>query len=78
VTEDKEWRKKKNAEHQKDVNTGTFTKLQSLRWMGHLERMDDATNTKKKYQPNLYQKRPKSSPKARWKDDVGNDIKRWE
>ena len=61
MTEDKQWRIKKNVDLQKDVHTGTFIKLQSLRWMGHLERMDDASNTKKKYQANIYQKRPKSS-----------------
>jgi hypothetical protein len=32
--------------------------------------MDDARNTKKIYQANLHQKRPKGRPKARWKDDV--------
>jgi hypothetical protein len=54
----------------KGVNIGTFMKLQRLRWMGHLQRMDDAKNTKKIYQVNLHHKRPKRRPKARWKNYV--------
>ena len=36
--------------------------------------MDDARNTKNIYQANLHQKRPKGRSKARWKDDVENDV----
>jgi hypothetical protein len=38
--------------------------------------MDDARNSKKLYQANLFHKRPKGRPKARWKDDVDNDIRK--
>jgi hypothetical protein len=38
--------------------------------------MDDARNTKKIYQANLYQKRPKGRPKARWKNYVQNDVRK--
>jgi hypothetical protein len=40
--------------------------------------MDDARNTKKIYQANLHQKRPKGRPKARWKDDVENEVRKME
>ena len=40
--------------------------------------MDDARNTKKIYQANSHQKRTKRRPKARWKDDVENDIRNTE
>ena len=46
--------------------------------MAHPERIDDARNTKKTSQDNLYQKRPTRRPKVRWKDDVWNDVKKWE
>ena len=37
---------------------------------------DDARNTKNIYQANLHQKRPKGRSKARWKDDVENDVRK--
>lgn len=58
----------------KDVHIGTFIKSQHLRWIGHLQFMDDARNTKKIYQANLHYKRPKVRPKAGWKDDVEDDT----
>jgi hypothetical protein len=38
--------------------------------------MDNARNPKKIYQTKLHQKRSKGRPKARWKDEVENDIRR--
>jgi hypothetical protein len=37
--------------------------------------MDEARNSNKIYQANLHHKLPKGRNKARWKDDVGDDIK---
>ena len=34
----------------KDVHIGTFIKFRRLRWIGHLQFMDDARNTKKIYE----------------------------
>jgi hypothetical protein len=70
VAEDKQWRMEEKVELQNDVNSVTFIKLQSLRLMGLLETMDDASNKKKNTKPIYTKKRPKSRPKARWKDDV--------
>jgi hypothetical protein len=56
---DYQWQIRTNVELQKlyqGVNIGTFIKLQHLRCMGHLQGMDDARNTKKTCQANLYQK----------------------
>jgi hypothetical protein len=58
----------------KDVHIGTFTKFQRLRWIEHLQFMDDTRNTKKIYQLNLHYKRPKERPKVGWKDDVQKDT----
>jgi len=38
--------------------------------------VDDVRNSKKIYQANLHHKRLKGRFKARWKDDVENDIKK--
>jgi hypothetical protein len=79
VTEDNQWRIRTNSELEElytDINIGIFIKLQRLRWMGHLHRMDDARNAKKIYKTNLHQKGPKGRPKARWKDEVENDIRK--
>jgi hypothetical protein len=38
--------------------------------------MDDTRNARKIYQTNLHQKRLKGRPKARWKDEVENDIRK--
>ena len=58
-----------------DVNLGDFIKLQSVRWMRHEQRLDDARNTKKIYEADLTQKPIKERPKDRWKGDVENGIK---
>ena len=36
----------------------------------------DARNSKKIYQADLHHKRPKGRPKARWKDAVGNGVRK--
>jgi hypothetical protein len=79
VIEDNQWRVRTNSELEElytDINIGIFIKLQRLRWMGHLHRMDDARSTKKIYQTNLHQKRHKGRPKARRKGEVENDIRK--
>jgi hypothetical protein len=38
--------------------------------------MDYVRNTEKMYQTNLHKKQPKGRPKARWKDDVEDKIRK--
>jgi hypothetical protein len=81
VLEDNQWRIRTIVEREelyRDINTGTFINRQRLGWMGHLQRIDDARNTTKMYQANLHQNRHKGWPKARWKGDVENDIRKME
>jgi hypothetical protein len=60
-----------------DINCGGhFTMLWHLRWMGQLQRMDDARNTRKIRQDNLHDKRTKRRPKARWKYYAQNDVRK--
>lgn len=78
-TEDNQWRIRSNVELElyKDVSsTGTFIKLQSLRWVGHLQRINDARNAKKIYQAKLHKKRCKGRSTAGWEDDVENDVRK--
>lgn len=50
----------------------TFIRLLRFRWLVHLHRMVEVRNTRKIYQANVHQKRPKGRPMAWWKDDVEN------
>jgi hypothetical protein len=79
VLEDSQWRIKTNfglEKLYKEVNFGTFNKLQRLRWMGYLQRLNDARSAKKMYEVNLHQKRPKGRAKTRCKGDVEDIRKR--
>jgi len=44
--------------------------------MRDLQWTDDARNTKKICQANLHKKQPNRRPKARWKDEAENDIRK--
>jgi hypothetical protein len=44
--------------------------------MGNLQRMDDTRNNRKMYEANLHLKRQKGRPKARWKGDIENEIRK--
>ena len=50
--------------------------LQRRGWMGYLQRTEDARNTKKMYQVNWHQKRPKRRLKAGRKNGVQNGIRK--
>jgi hypothetical protein len=79
VLKDNKCRIRTNVELEKlykDVNIGTVIKLQHLRQMGHHQWKDNARTTEKIHQANIHQKLPKLRPKARWKDDVQNDVRK--
>jgi hypothetical protein len=66
VIEDDQWRLRTNVELEKlykYVNIGTFIKLQRLRWMGHLQGMDDARNNKKNTKPTYTKNDLRGDPK---------------
>jgi hypothetical protein len=50
-----------------------FIKSQRIRWLGHIERMEDNAMPKR-----LYSKRRKGRPRMRWLDDVESDLKKME
>jgi hypothetical protein len=53
-----------------------FVKSQRLRWLGHVERMEDNAMPKMMIKGNLYYRRRKGRPRMRWLDDVESDQKK--
>jgi hypothetical protein len=54
-----------------------FIKSQRIRWLEHVERMEDNALPKRMLKGRLYSKRRKGRPRMRWLDDVESDLKRW-
>jgi hypothetical protein len=47
---------------------------QRIRWLGHVERMEDNAMLKGMLKGRLYSKRRKGRPRMRWLDDVKSDL----
>jgi hypothetical protein len=55
-----------------------FIKSQRIRWLGHVERMEDNAMPKRLLKGRLYSKRRKRRPRMRWLGDVESDLKKME
>jgi hypothetical protein len=53
----------------KEKDIVSFIKSQRIRWLGHVERMEDNAMTKRML---------KGRPRMRWLDDVESDLKKME
>ena len=51
-------------------------RLQRLWWIVDRQQMDDARNTKKIYEADLHQERPKGRPTAKQKNHMENDSRK--
>jgi hypothetical protein len=74
-----EWRLKTNEELEKAINNENivrYIKYKRLSWLGHVERMTNERVAKTIYKWKPYTTRPKGRPRARWKDDVRNDLRK--
>jgi hypothetical protein len=58
----------------KGQNVIGFIKKQRLKWLGHVERMNENNNVKKIKRWQHMSKRPRGRPKLRWEDDVLEDT----
>jgi len=79
VKENELWRIRRNDELEaiiKEDNIVRFIKCQKIRWLGHIERMQDTEIPKKMLYGKLYATRRRGRPKMRWLDDVSTDLRK--
>jgi len=72
------WRIQRNDELEaimKGENIVRFIKCQSIRWLGHIERMQGTAISKKMY-GKLFKTRRRGRPKMRWMDDMSTDLRK--
>jgi hypothetical protein len=80
VKENKLWRIRRNDELEaiiKGENTVRFIKCQRIRWLGHIERMQDTAIQKKMY-GKLYATKRRGRPKMKRLDDMSTDLRKME
>jgi len=53
-----------------------FIKAQRIKWLGHIQRMDQARPTRKLLEWKLMGTRPVGRPRQQWQDDVMEDLKK--
>ena len=78
VKENELWRIRRNDRLEaiiKGENIVRFIECQRIRWLGHIERMQDTAIPKKLY-GKLYATRRRGRPKMRWLDDVSTDLRK--
>jgi hypothetical protein len=79
VKEKELWRIRRNDELEdiiKGENIVRFIKSQRIRWLGHIERMQDTAIPKRMLYGKLYATRRRGRPKTRCLDDVSADLRK--
>jgi hypothetical protein len=79
VNIDNIWRIRNNMEIDKLIEGADlvrFVKAQRIKWLGHIQRMDQARPTRKLSDWKPMGIRPVGRPRQRWKEDVMEDLKK--
>jgi hypothetical protein len=53
-----------------------FIKVQRIKWLGHIQRMDQARPTRKLLDWKPMETRPVGKPRQRWQEDIMEDLKK--
>jgi hypothetical protein len=75
--EDGEWKSRTNRELEemsKGENIVKWIKGQRIRWLGHLERMEEDRMTKKIFTQELEGTKRRESPRKGWREEVETDL----
>jgi hypothetical protein len=78
VSENGTWRPRTNKETEdlyKEPDIVTEIKRNRLRWIGHVERMEDSRSVKKIFKGKPEGRRGTGRPRKRYLDDVEDDLK---
>jgi hypothetical protein len=76
VKENELWRVRRNDELETIINGENIVRLcQRIRWLGHIERMQDTAIPKTMLYGKLYATRRRGRPRMRWLDDVSVDLR---
>jgi hypothetical protein len=59
-----------------DADIVRFIKAQRIKWLGHIQRMDQARPTRKLLDWKPMGNRPVGRPRQRWQEDVMEDLKK--
>jgi ribosomal protein S28E/S33 len=73
------WRIQNNMEIDKLIEGADivrFIKVQRIKWLGHIQRMDQARPTRKLLDWKPMRTRPVGRPRQRWQEDVMGDLKK--
>ena len=78
VHEHGEWRIRNNREINEILQNEDivrFIKAQRIRWIGHIERMEDSRTAKRMYKARMERRRRPGRPRNRWTDEVEKDLR---
>ena len=81
VNIDSVWRTRNNMEIDKLIEGADrvrFIKAQRIKWLGHIQRMDQTRPTRKLIDWKPMGTRPVGRPRQRWQEDVMEDLKKAE